>query len=115
MRCHHLLKTFWTGDWSVILAADGSATWTSPTGATYLTHPGSRALFPDRNTTTAPLPEFPTPAPSTPMRGLMMPSRARIRAAERAARIEAERARNIKPDNDSDPPPFSTDPTHVLP
>jgi hypothetical protein len=115
-RKHHLLKTFWTGDWSVVLATDGSATWTSPTGTTYLTHPGSRALFPDWNTTTAPLP--PSAAPSTlttTSRGLMIPSRARSRAAERAARIEAERARNIKADNDSDPPPFPADLAQVLP
>ncbi|RDH79032.1 HNH endonuclease [Mycolicibacterium moriokaense] len=55
-RKHHLLKTFWIGDWSVLVAADGSATWTSPTGKTYVTQPGSRALFPEWDTTTAPPP-----------------------------------------------------------
>ena len=29
---HHLLKTFWTGDWELTLLSDGAAVWTSPTG-----------------------------------------------------------------------------------
>jgi Domain of unknown function (DUF222) len=102
-RKHHLLKTFWIGDWSVTLAADGSATWTSPIGKTYVAHPGSRAFFPDWNTSTAQVvkPESPAPStPSEPLRGQMMPVRKQTRAAQRKARIEAERRHN------STGPPF---------
>ena len=45
-RKHHHLKTFWTGDWALTLLPDGAAIWTSPTGRTYTTHPGSRSHFP---------------------------------------------------------------------
>jgi len=92
-RKHHLLKTFWIGDWSVTLAADGVATWTSPTGKTYATHPGSRALFPDWDITTAPLQPKPS-AESETSCAQMMPTRKQTRADQRNARIEAERRRN---------------------
>ena len=102
-RKHHLMKTFWTGigGWADIQLPDGAVIWTSPTGKTYTTHPGSRIFFPTWNTTTADLPP-PTTDLSLPMtgdRGLMMPRRKRPRAADDAARIKAERA--LK-----DPPPF---------
>lgn len=97
-RKHHLLKTFWVGDWSVILAADGSAAWTSPTGKTYATHPGSRALFPDWDTATAQLPPPPPTRPEA-TRGQMMPTRKQSRTAEHKTRIEAERRHNT-----TDPP-----------
>ncbi|OBK77289.1 HNH endonuclease signature motif containing protein [Mycobacterium sp. 1274761.0] len=90
-RKHHLLKTFWVGDWSLTLAADGSATWTSPTGKTYVTHSGSRALFPDWDTTTAQLPTSESRTPPEPLRWQMMPVRKQARAAQRKARIDAER------------------------
>ena len=44
-RKNHLLKTFWDG-WTDRQFPDGTVEWTSPTGKTYLTHPGSRLLFP---------------------------------------------------------------------
>ena len=40
--------------------------WTSPSGKTYTTHPGSRLFFPNWNTTTAELPPTDrTPPPAT--------------------------------------------------
>ena len=61
-RKHHLMKTFLTGvgGWSDIQFPDGTVIWTSPTGKTYTTHPGSRHLLPHlehhhrRPTTTTP-------------------------------------------------------------
>ena len=43
-RYHHLLKTFWNGanGWRDRQLPDGTVVWTSPTGHTYTTHPGSR-------------------------------------------------------------------------
>ncbi len=104
-RKHHHLKTFWTGDWAVTLLRDARAIWTSPTGRTYTTHPGCRSLFPEWDVTTA---ELPSPPPGTRETDptLKMPMRKRTRAAERDARIKAERELN-NPEhalNDSDPP-----------
>ncbi|RAV15150.1 hypothetical protein DQP55_07240 [Mycolicibacterium sp. GF69] len=105
-RLHHLLKTFWTDDWSYLLRSDGAAVWTAPTGHTYTTHPGSRSLFPEWDTNAADLPP-PTGGPPRPTgpppdnRGLKMPMRKRPRSVERAQRIKAERAQNA-----SDLPPF---------
>jgi hypothetical protein len=100
-RKHHLLKTFWTGDWELALLPDGASVWTSPTGHTYTTYPGSRSYFPNWDTDTGPLPTPPTAQRFSTDRGLMMPQRQRTRTQERQARIKAERAQN-----DSDPPPF---------
>ena len=90
-RKHHHLKTFWTGDWALTLLPDGAAIWTSPTGRTYTTHPGSRSHFPQWDTTTGGLPPPRQSETFSAGRGLMMPRRSRTRAAERAARIKAER------------------------
>jgi hypothetical protein len=48
MQSHHLLKTFWSGTdgWRDEQFPDGKVVWTSPTGQTYTTWPGSRLLFP---------------------------------------------------------------------
>lgn len=100
-RKHHLLKTFWIGDWALKLLPDGSAIWTSPTGHRYTTHPGSRLWFPNWDVTTADLPPPGKVPPPSGERGLRMPIRRRRRAADRTARIKAERAANI-----SDLPPF---------
>jgi hypothetical protein len=47
-RYHHLLKTFYTGvtGWRDRQLVDGTIIWTSPTGHTYVTYPGSRQHFP---------------------------------------------------------------------
>ncbi len=105
-RKHHLLKTFWTGPdgWSDVQYPDGTIVWTSPTGQTYTTRPGSRLLFPRWNTTTATLPELSAPEHD---RGLMMPTRRRTRAADRARRITCERALNDAHVAERNrPPPF---------
>ncbi|ORB66891.1 HNH endonuclease signature motif containing protein [Mycolicibacterium tusciae] len=99
-RKHHLLKTFWTGDWELTLQPDGAAVWTSPTGHTYTTYPGSRAYFPNWDTNTGDLPPPPQPQTFDTDRDAMMPRRKRTRAQDRAAHIKAEREQN------SDPPPF---------
>jgi hypothetical protein len=100
-RKHHLLKTFWVGDWALTLLPDGTAMWTSPTGHSYTTHPGSRSVFPHWDTTTAELPPPPQTPPATSERGLKMPTRKQPRHTERANRIKHERAQN-----NPDPPPF---------
>jgi hypothetical protein len=94
-RKHHHLKTFWAGDWNLNLSPDGAAVWTAPTGRTYTTYPGCRSFFPDWDTHTGELPP-PPPSPQTSSikRGLMMPQRQRSRAADRDARIKAERQHN---------------------
>jgi hypothetical protein len=42
------MKTFWTGigGWADQQLPDGTIIWTTPSGATYTTHPGSRHLYP---------------------------------------------------------------------
>lgn len=98
-RKHHLLKSFWTGPggWTDAQAGDGSIRWTSPTGQTYTTIPGSRLLFPSWDTATADLPK-----PSggghqdgTDRRALKMPRRRRTRVAQTACRIRHERRLNV--------------------
>ena len=104
-RKNHLLKTFWEG-WSDRQFPDGTVEWTSPTGKTYITHPGSRILFPHWNITTATLPPQPPTEPS-PARTLMMPIRRRTRAQQRAYRITCERALNDAHVAERNrPPPF---------
>ena len=88
-----MLKTFWDG-WSDRQFPDGTVEWTSPTGKTYLTHPGSRILFPHWNITTATLPPPSTTPDPSHARTLMMPTRRRTRAEDRAYRIKRERALN---------------------
>ncbi|MGO4442479.1 DUF222 domain-containing protein [Mycobacterium sp. 2YAF39] len=112
-RKHHHLKTFWAGDWEFTLRPDGTAIWTSPTARTYTTHPGCRSYFPDWDTNTGELPPPPTQPAFDSDRGLMMPRRKRTRAADRDARIKAERQHNNSdppttpdPPSGSDPPPF---------
>jgi hypothetical protein len=94
-RTNHLMKTF--GGWHDIQLPDGTVIWISTTGRKYITKPGSRLFFDTWNTTTADLPPPSIVVPNTGDRGLMMPRRRRTRAAEYAAWIRAERARNEAP------------------
>ena len=94
-RTNHLMKTF--GGWHDIQLPDGTVIWTSPSGRKYITKPGSRLFFETWDTTTADLPPPVIAVPNTGDRGLMMPRRRRTRAAEYAAWIKAERARNEAP------------------
>jgi len=91
-RTNHLMKTF--GGWHDVQLPDGTVIWISPSGRKYITKPGSRLFFDTWDTTTADLPPPSIVAPKTGDRGLMMPRRRRTRAAEYAAWIKAERARN---------------------
>jgi hypothetical protein len=91
------LKTLWNGvrGWRDRQLPDGTVVWTSPTGHTYATHPGSKQLFPTLCEPTATLwtGEPPTPDTSTD-RAVMMPKRRRSRAQDQARRITAERRLN---------------------
>ncbi|AKK30688.1 hypothetical protein AB431_19300 [Mycobacterium sp. EPa45] len=103
-RKHHLLKTFWAG-WSDRQHPDGTITWTSPTGRTYTTRPGSHLLLPTWNTTTATLP--PPPREPPPAIGILMPTRRTTRAAQRTQRITRERKLNDTHVAERNrPPPF---------
>ncbi|WP_172800697.1 HNH endonuclease signature motif containing protein, partial [Mycobacterium sp. IS-1496] len=96
-RKHHLLKTFWVGEngWHDMQFADGTVVWTSPSGQTYTTQPGSALLFPTLCAPTAEAPLQPAKSEATASdRGLKMPKRRRTRAQDRARRIEAERKLN---------------------
>lgn len=92
-RKHHLLKTFWAG-WCDEQRPDGTVVWTSPSGQTYTTRPGSRLLFP---LLCLPAGESVCVARqyrSLGDRGVMMPRRRRTRQQDRARRIDAERSLN---------------------
>ena len=96
-RFHHLLKTFWNGlgGWLDRQLPDGTIIWTSPTGHTYVTYPGSLHLFPQLCKPTATLwtGEPPVIEP-TGERGAMMPKRRHTRAANTAKAKAAERRLN---------------------
>ncbi|MDA4108038.1 hypothetical protein MHOL44478_12300 [Mycobacterium holsaticum DSM 44478] len=91
-RFHHLLKTFC--GWSDQQGPDGTIIWTAPSGHTYRTHPTSKLYFPHWDTATADLPPPANAPPPSAQRALKMPRRRRTRAAEKEARITAERKLN---------------------
>jgi hypothetical protein len=108
-RKHHLLKTFWGGPrgWADRQLPDGTVVWTAPTGRRYTTVPGCRLFFPAWEPTTAPLKPVASGDRYPPARGVMMPTRRRTRAADRASRISCERARNdVLVAERNRPPPF---------
>jgi hypothetical protein len=92
-RLHHLLKTFW--GWRDQQLPDGTVIWTSPSGYTYVTTPGSALLFPSLCAPTSELPPV-TPRPETPgaNREAKMPTRTRTRAENRARYVAVERRHN---------------------
>jgi len=94
-RCHHLLKTFWTGigGWADKQLPDGTVIWTAPSGRTYTTKPGGALFFPMLATPTGEL-TIHTPTEGAQGRGVMMPRRKRTRYQEQNDRITAERAIN---------------------
>ena len=71
---------------------DGDVIWTSPSGQSYTTRPGSRLLFPTLCLPTAPVTVTDTPTAHTA--GLTMPRRKTTRAQDRQHRIDDERRRN---------------------
>jgi hypothetical protein len=91
-RPHHLLKTFWPG-WSDRQMHNGDVIWTDPDGHTYLTHPGSKLLFPELCAPTAEV-HSTGPPPTKHTAGLTMPRRATTRHHDRATRIDTERRAN---------------------
>lgn len=92
-RLHHLLKTFW--GWRDKQLRDGTVIWTSPSGDTYVTTPGSALLFQGLCVPTRELaaPEL-RPPKMCADRTAMMPTRRRTRAQNRAHRIADERRQN---------------------
>lgn len=96
-RFHHLLKTFYAGvaGWLDLQLPDGTVVWTSPTGHIYRTEPTGGVFFESLSQ--------PTPMA---LRGLKMPRRKRTRAAERHARIMAERRINEERFAAQPPPDF---------
>jgi hypothetical protein len=107
-RYHHLLKTFYTGPggWADRQLPDGTVKWTAPTGHSYTTTPGGAALFPVLGTPTGDVKLHSVKQPSGD-RGLMMPTRRRSRADDRAAHITYERGINeARLAGCNDPPPF---------
>lgn len=105
-RKHHLLKTFWAG-WRDEQWSDGTVVWTSPSGRTYTTRPGSHLLFPALCLPTGELPGVARQYRSPGDRGVMMPSRRRTRAQDRTRRINAERSLNAAHIAErNQPPPF---------
>jgi hypothetical protein len=118
-RFHHLLKTFW--GWRDQQLPDGTLIWTSPSGHTYVTTPGSALLFPSLCRPTG---DLPAPRPRSDhrrgSRDAMMPKRARTRAQNRAHYVAEERRHNRQtrraaeaaqtphapPPNSDEPPPF---------
>ncbi len=95
-RKHHLLKTFWSGadGWRDRQCPDGKVVWTSPSGQTYRTWPGSRLLFPPLSLPTGEVSAANAAHQRDAVRGVMMPKRRRTREQDRAYRIDAERALN---------------------
>jgi hypothetical protein len=95
-RRHHLLKTFW--GWRDRQLPDGTVVWTSPSGRSYPTLPGSRALFPALSRPTGPVADgVAEHAEKAAARStLMMPRRRQTRAKDRAQRVDADRKRNAE-------------------
>jgi hypothetical protein len=95
-RCHHLLKTFWTGSggWADKQLPDGTVAWTAPTGRTYSTKPGGSLFFPILATPTGEVTIRKITTEPAEGRGLMMPRRKRTRAQELQDRITADRRIN---------------------
>lgn len=94
-RKHHLLKTFWCGPdgWRDEQLPDGTLIWTSPSGRTYRTEPGSKLVVPSLCIPTGTL-NIARREQVSVWRGAMMPTRRRTRADDRLRRIMAERNHN---------------------
>ena len=91
-RIHHLLKTF--GGWYDRQLRDGTVIWTSPSGDTYVTTPGSALLFPSLCAPTGAISAHTLPTLQCTDRAIRVPKRRRTRAQNKALRIAAERRLN---------------------
>jgi hypothetical protein len=107
-RCHHLLKTFYTGfgGWADRQLPDSTVEWTTPSGHVYTTTPGGSIFFPVLGAPTGELTITDRTAPPNIGRGVMMPRRNRTRAEERRYRIASERRINEERFASERPPPF---------
>jgi hypothetical protein len=109
-RFHHLLKTFWNGvtGWRDRQLSDGTVVWTSPTGHTYTTYPGSLHLFPTLCAPSATLSTGDPPVVQpTGGGGMKMPKRRHTRAHNTAKAKAAERRLNdALVAERNKPPPF---------
>ena len=90
-RLHHLLKTFW--GWRDQQLPDATIIWTSPSGQTYVTTPGSALLFPGLCAPTGALDPIPN-RPRSAQRAAMMPKRRHTRAQNHAHYIATQRRHN---------------------
>jgi hypothetical protein len=86
-----VIKTFW--GWSDRQLPDATVIWTSLSGHTYVTTPGSALLFPSLSAPTGALDPV-RDRPRCTDRTAMVPTRRRTRAQNRAARITVERRHN---------------------
>jgi hypothetical protein len=93
IRCHYLLKTFYSGPrgWTDQQLPDGTIVFTAPTGHTYTTEPLGGMLFPALAQPTGELPKPTTLDEPSPYRGVMMPRRKQTREQDRRDRIAQER------------------------
>jgi hypothetical protein len=87
-----LLKTFWR--WRDQQLPDGTVIWTSPSGQTCVTTPGSAGWFPSLQRPTGELTPITRIGNRCADPTAMMPKRSRTRADNRAQRIAEERRRN---------------------
>lgn len=86
------MKTFWR--WGDKQLPDGTLIWTSPSGDTYVTTPGSALLFPSLCRPTGALAPLPRTDEPRADRTAMMPKRRKTRAHYRAQRVADERRLN---------------------
>jgi hypothetical protein len=93
------------GRWAERQFRDGTIEFTSPSGRTYTTRPSGALLFPRLAEPTGEAVREARSASAGVGRTLMMPTRRRTRAAERAARIRWERGLN-EARWAADPPPY---------
>jgi hypothetical protein len=91
-RIHHLLKTF--GGWRDRQLRDGTVIWTSPSGETHVTTPGSVLLFPALCAPTGAITQSPRTTLQSTDRAARVPKRSRTRAHNTQLRIAAERQLN---------------------
>ncbi len=95
-RTHHLMKTFCFGPdgWTEVQSPDGTVTFVAPDGRAHATNPGSTLFFPQFPATTAELTPPPPVPPDCGAKRTTVPRRRRVRSADVAARVKAERAQN---------------------
>jgi hypothetical protein len=115
-RLHHLLNKFW--GWCDQQLPDATLIWTSPSGQTYITTPGSALLFPGLCAPTGALDPIPNRPPCA-QRTAKMPQRRRTRAQNPGNYITTQRRHNQRTRNaeerrreesriiaNDEPPPF---------